>query len=103
MTLEVLYVDDCPGHRQLLAPLGALAGTYGTTLVQTRVASEEQARRLRFLGSPTVRVEGRDVERAARDRTDFGLRCRLYRSPAGQSGAPPLEWIEAALRAGACS
>jgi hypothetical protein len=42
-------------------------------------------------------VNGRDVEPGAECRTDFGMKCRLYRSPAGLSGVPPREWIERAL------
>ncbi len=32
-----------------------------------------------FLGSPTVRIHGGDVEPGAGDRDDFGLKCRIYR------------------------
>ena len=63
-----------------------------------RVASEEDARRRRFLGSPTVRVGGRDVEPEAGERRDFGLKCRLYRTADGLTGLPSDEWILAALR-----
>lgn len=38
----------------------------------------ENAERLRFLGSPTVRVNSVDVEPAARRRSDFGFACRTY-------------------------
>jgi len=40
-----------------------------TLLVET----PEQAEALAFLGSPTVQVEGRDIEPEARTRQDFGL------------------------------
>ena len=52
-----------------------------------------------FLGSPTVRVEGRDVELGSEDRADFALACRVYQAPDGPSGLPRHEWLEAALRA----
>ena len=35
----------------------------------------------RFLGSPTVRVEGRDVEPGSDDRDDLALACRVYQAP----------------------
>jgi hypothetical protein len=35
------------------------------------VRTEEEARRERFLGSPTVQVNGRDIEPQARGRKDF--------------------------------
>ena len=49
---------------------------------------------LRFVGSPSVRVNGRDIEPAARERTDFALSCRLY----GDTGVPPKELLIEALR-----
>jgi hypothetical protein len=55
--------------------------------------------RLRFLGSPTVRVDGRDVEPGADLREDFGLKCRLYRTEDGLTGTPAEEWLLAAIRA----
>ncbi len=49
----------------------------------TRAASGDDARRLRFVGSATVRVNGRNVDPDATVRAGFGLQCRLYRAPDG--------------------
>lgn len=57
------------------------------------VPDDEQAQRERFLGSPTIRVDGRDIEPGAAARTDYGLKCRIYQTPAGLSGLPPDEWL----------
>jgi hypothetical protein len=66
-----------------------------------RIANEDAARRERFLGSPTVRVDGRDVEPGAAEREDFGLKCRLYQLPSGLGGVPLDEWVlDAVARAG---
>lgn len=62
-----------------------------------RVPHEDAAQRERFLGSPTVRVDSRDVEPGAEERDDFGLKCRLYRVPSGLRGAPLDEWVLDAL------
>ena len=62
-----------------------------------RIETDEAALRERFLGSPTVRIDGEDVEPGADSRSDFGLGCRLYRSAEGPSPTPPDEWVEAAL------
>lgn len=99
MKLELLFFDGCPGHEQLLPALRVLAATHDATLQLRRIESDEHAQRERFLGSPSVRVDGRDVEPGAHARIDYGLKCRLYRSPAGQSGRPPQQWIEHALLA----
>jgi hypothetical protein len=66
-----------------------------------RIETEGEARQARFLGSPTIRVNGRDIEPGAEARSDYGLKCRLYRTEAGLVGLPPDELLIAALRAGA--
>ena len=98
MKVELLYFDGCPSHERLRPVLNTLAAANGARLDELRIESTEQAERDRFLGSPSVRINGVDVEPGARERTDFGLKCRLYRGPDGQSAVPPREWIEHAVR-----
>ncbi len=99
MKLEVLFFDGCPSHARLLPTLRELAGDHGAELVVTRVETPEHAEQARFLGSPSVQVDGRDIEPGADARADFGMKCRLYRTEEGQSGVPPREWIARALAA----
>jgi hypothetical protein len=101
MKVELLYFEGCPGKDALLSRMRTLLDTAGIEADLELVAVEdpELAERERFLGSPTVRVGGRDVEPGAEERTDFGLKCRLYRSPDGLSARPVEEWLLAALRA----
>lgn len=95
MTLEVLYFDGCPNHEALVPHLEQLlrAAELPARIVLHRVPDDEAAQRERFLGSPTVRVNGRDVEPGAEERDDFGLKCRLYRVPSGLRGTPLDEWV----------
>ena len=95
--IELLYFDGCPGHEQLLPTIAQLAVQSGAELRLRRVESPEAAERERFLGSPTVRVNGVDVDPGAAERTDFGLKCRIYRSRAVQSPLPPELWLRTAL------
>ena len=60
-------------------------------------SAAETAQRERFLGSPTVRVDGADIEPGAGERTDFGLKCRLFATPDGLRGMPADEWVLGAL------
>lgn len=98
-TVELLYFDGCPSHERLLPIVKQLATETGATLQLRRVETPEAAERERFLGSPTVRVNGVDVDPTASERIDFGVKCRIYRSGAGQSPIPPESWMRAALRA----
>ena len=99
MSIELLYFDGCPNHEALLPHLRELLRDAGAAeeIELRRVADEASAERHRFLGSPTVRVDGRDVEPGADQRDDFGLKCRLYRTPEGLRGTPLDEWVLAAL------
>ena len=90
-------LHGCPSHEQLLATVEQLADQNGADLQLRRVETSEAAESQRFLGSPTVRVNGRDVDPTAAERTDFGLKCRLYRFDGRASPLPPEDWIRAAL------
>jgi hypothetical protein len=99
VTIELLYFDGCPNHEALISRLREMLTASGlSTAIDLRcIADETHAERERFLGSPTVRVNGKDVEPGAEQRTDFGMKCRLYRTDTGLSGQPQADWLRAAL------
>ena len=99
MTVELLYLDGCPSYAALEPRLQRLLCDAGVnaTIERRAIESTEGAFRQGFLGSPTVRIDGVDVEPGAGERRDFGLKCRLYRTPRGLSPVPLDEWILAAL------
>ncbi len=100
MTIEILYFDGCPNHEPLETHLRELLARRGVTaeIELRRVESIEAAERERFLGSPTLRIDGHDVDPAADARHDYGLKCRLYATEHGLSGMPADAWILDALR-----
>jgi hypothetical protein len=75
LRVRVLRMEGCsatPTTVQLVEDVACALGVpigLETVLVET----PEQAEALAFLGSPTVQVEGRDIEPEARTRQDFGL------------------------------
>ena len=93
--VEVLFFDGCPNHEPTVQLARDLVAGLGTAAEVREIAVEEheEAETLRFLGSPSVRVNGRDIEPGMEDRTDFTLSCRV----SGTSGVPPREWLIAAL------
>jgi hypothetical protein len=98
--IELLYLDGCPSRDAFLPRLHELLAEAGVqaSVEQCRVESDADAQRGRFLGSPTLRVDGIDVDPRAGTRTDYGLQCRLYPTEQGLRGAPPDEWVLAALQ-----
>jgi hypothetical protein len=99
MKIELLYFDGCPSYAELLPRLRELIADEGIDeqVELRRVETQEEAARERFLGSPTVRIDGEDVDPAASGREEFGIECRLYRTEDGLVRTPPEEWIRTAL------
>ena len=97
--VELLYFDGCPHYEAMLLRLQELLRGVdaGEWLHLRRIPDETAARRERFLGSPTIRVDGHDVEPGASERSDFGLICRLYSTANGLRPTPPDEWVLEAL------
>jgi hypothetical protein len=71
----VLTCDGCAQTDSAIATIEATAKRIGipVDLRRVTVATTEDARRRRFLGSPTVQIKGRDIDPSARERSDFGL------------------------------
>ncbi len=61
------------------------------------ITSHAEAKKRGFLGSPTVRVNGLDVEPGTNGSREVNLGDRVYRSDLGLQGWPDSQWIRAAL------
>lgn len=100
MQIELLWFGDCPNHeaaerllRERMAALGIHA-----EVERIQVEDEEHGIEVRFPGSPTIRVDGVDVEPGWTDCEDCTPRCRLYPTSGGLNGLPEAAWIDAALQ-----
>ena len=98
MKIEVLYVAECPSHpaavklvRDILVAEGVAA-----EVQEVLVRDEGMASELRFLGSPTIRINGKDVAGEAQKAQNFALSCRLYPG-SKQVGLPPAELVQRAV------
>lgn len=99
MNVEVLWFEGCPNHEAAIALLDEVIASSGrdATVTEVFVPDDESARRRHFPGSPTIRVDGRDIEPDYQDSGEYGLRCRMYRTSAGFRGVPDRDWIVKAL------
>jgi hypothetical protein len=95
MKIEVLYIEDCPNYPPVLDRVTRVLRQEGLTaeIYKVEVKDAPAAEALRFLGSPTVRINGLDIEAASRATAETGLACRRY-----LGGLPSDEMIRAALR-----
>lgn len=101
--VEILYFEGCPNYEETPALVERVAAELGIEpqIRLVEVPDPESAERLRFLGSPTVRVAGVDVEPHADERRDYVQACRVYRTDTGFSGQPQQSWIRDALKTAA--
>jgi hypothetical protein len=95
MRIEVLYIDGCPHFTPTVDAVKDALGQSGLTcpVIETMVWDQEMAVKTGFLGSPTVRINGLDIEPSARQRTTFGMMCRTYDG----SGVPSEDLIRKAI------
>lgn len=99
--VEILFTERCPHVRAAIDHVRAAtefvrAGEASIDVRLVLVETMSEARKLEFLGSPTVRVDGRDVEPDVRS-TMFGLHGRGYFVDGRVERSPPSDWIVQAL------
>jgi hypothetical protein len=63
----------------------------------SEVPDQPAAAQLRFLGSPTIRVNGNDIEPGADRQQEYVHACRLYQGPHSLHGLPEADWLRQAL------
>jgi len=97
--IEVLGFDGCPNVEPAIALVERVLGesALDAEVRRVEVVDADAAARLRFLGSPSIRVDGRDIEPGADDRADHVFACRVYRTDTGMSGQPDERWLRDAL------
>jgi hypothetical protein len=99
--VEFLFWEDCPSHEEALALLREVLAETGRDPDAVRIVevhTDEDAERLAFPGSPTIRVSGRDIDPAGAGARP-SLSCRIYHLPDGRpSPIPSRQQLEEALR-----
>ena len=98
--IELLWVQGCTNHPAARSMLEEVIAelTPGTPVRDIDASNPAIADQLRFPGSPTIRVDGVDVDPTYVDLADYSPRCRLYRTSTGLRGLPERQWIEDAIR-----
>jgi len=98
MQIELFYFDGCPSWEGALENLKAAlaAENMEAEIRLVMVEDDDEAARLKFLGSPSFRVDGADWWPEERKR--YNLSCRVYATPQGMRGAPTVEMLREKLR-----
>lgn len=92
-------MEDCPNWQSALEDVQAVLRGKGKSaeMVLTEVSSQDEAQQLKFLGSPTIRINDTDIEWDVPENGPFGLQGRVYDIEGAILGSPPREWIDAAI------
>jgi hypothetical protein len=100
LKIEFLFWEDCPSHPEARRRLREVMAEQGidAPVDEIEVLTDEDAQRLNFPGSPTIRVGGIDVDPASASQMGTALTCRVYRLEDGRfSPVPSKEMIRRAL------
>jgi hypothetical protein len=90
MDVELLWWDGCPSHDEALSELRRVLGEEGldaSDVTVREVPTEADAERESFIGSPTIRIDGREV--APEPGEPAGLTCRVYHRRDGRVSPTP--------------
>ena len=87
MNIEILFFKDCPNHAPAVELVRDVVGDLGlhANIAEIEVGGPDEASQHQFLGSPSIRVNGVDVDPSVRDRTDCAYSCRTYDGDCGHS------------------
>ena len=94
--IQFHYFEGCPSHKPALAYLKEIIEEekIDANIEMVRVESPEEAQKVGFQGSPSIKINGIDLE----DKNDgFSFNCRLYNVDGKLTGTPSKEIIKRSL------
>ena len=96
MKIDVLYFEGCPNHHAAVELAESVVAELGVAakINQLPVSDAANAERLRFFRSPSVKVNGIDIDPGTQGRTDYAFACRVY----DQAGLPPRRMLIEAIQ-----
>ena len=98
--VELIWFRECPNHEQARSLLRDVLRQWQVEdpVEDIDATDAEIAAAVRSPGSPTIRVDGQDIEPGFVDPGDYTPRCRVYLTDAGLRGVPERAWIEDAVK-----
>jgi hypothetical protein len=98
--INILFIKGCHGYKYAKKHIEEIIAdeAIDVEINLIRIDNDEDARRLHFIGSPTVRVNGMDVEKGFSRTKDYGLRSRIYNVEGNLSGYPSKSMIWSTIK-----
>ena len=99
MKIEFLYFEGCPHHEPTLQLLEKVMAEekIDSPVKKIDVVSDSMAQEVRFVGSPSIRINGQDIDSEGIAEQGFGRKCRIYSVEGVPKGIPPERSIHSAL------
>jgi len=96
---EILYTDACPFWKETLNTINEVMKELNISLTvkKTKITTDEEAKRHKFPGSPTVRINGVDIDPAAKETAGY-IGCRIYMYEGQTYEYPPKQMIKTAIK-----
>ena len=100
MKIELYYCDDCPSYERARENLkeALRLERLAQEVEMVSVASDPDAQSKRFIGSPTIRIDGIDIEGPEAEEKGYSYGCRIYAQNGRSAGWPSVEQIRQALQ-----
>jgi len=99
MKIELLYFDGCPSYKLADEYIKEIIAEEGLDVEYELIDVEKDKRGqiLKFLGSPTILIDGEDLEEGVSEAESFELKCRIYSIDGKFAGCPPKEYFREAI------
>ncbi len=96
----ILFIEGCPNVLTIAKYIEEVIAeeAIDAEISLVLIESLEDARNLHFTGSPTVRINGKDVETNFLDNNDYGLQTRQYYMNGRQYDFPSKDMIKDAVK-----
>jgi hypothetical protein len=101
MVIRVMTFEGCPNCEATMALVTETVRELHlrADIEAIQVNDAEDAGKYGFLGSPTIQVDGQDIEESRRGEK-ASITCRIYRTPSGFAGVPPKSLLLDAIQTG---
>jgi hypothetical protein len=94
MKIQFLWFAGCPSHDIALDRLASALDQEGVTpeIEIVEIKTEQQAEKYRFIGSPTIRIDGADIDPPGQEAL-YRLTCRTYITKDGRFSPVPSDQL----------
>jgi len=98
MNVQLLYFNDCPSYQMAEKLLREVLSAEGRSdpIEMIEIKDEADVRRWKFIGSPTIRIDG--IDPFDQGTSNIGMECRVFNTPDGLRGWPTKSMLVEALQ-----